>query len=172
MRVLVAVLGGLVGLTVPSCELGHACTGIGCGNGVSLSVTTGDGTWVAGTYRLQLEVDGQSEAYAWRFPDDLPSSGTLTLVTTSALRLQLTQEATCTEQRSEQAISQSCTPIPNHYRLAGMVMGTPASVRITLDRDGTTVLDQSATPVYSSVYPNGPECGPGCRQASLDLQLP
>jgi hypothetical protein len=171
MRRLVAVFG-LFGLGVPSCELGHGCTGIGCADGVNFTVSTADGTWVAGNYRLGLELDGQSVVYGWRFPDDVPSSGTLTLATTAALHLQLTPEATCTEQRSGEAVSQSCTPIPNHYGILGMITGAVATLRITLDRDGNTVLDQSATPAYRSVYPNGAECGPGCQEASLDLEVP
>jgi hypothetical protein len=123
-------------------------------------------------YSLRLEIEGQSSVYAWRMPDDVRSSTYLTLIETPALRLAVTAETTCTEQRSGDAISRSCTPIPDHYLLTGTVSGTPANLHLVLARDGTTVLDTSVRPVYSAAYPNGPECGPVCRQASWDTQLP
>jgi hypothetical protein len=54
-----------------------------------------------------------------------------------------------------------------HFR----VLGTPATLKVTMTRDATPVADQSFTPSYSTNQPNGPKCGPTCRQATASLQL-
>jgi hypothetical protein len=38
--------------------------------------------------------------------------------------------------------------------------------------DGQVILDTDLTPTYKESRPNGPTCGPVCKQASVDLDLP
>lgn len=42
---------------------------------------------------------------------------------------------------------------------------------ITLERDGTVLLEDSFEPVYEEFEPNGPGCPPVCRGATVELSL-
>lgn len=49
--------------------------------------------------------------------------------------------------------------------------GTPASVGVVITRDGTEVHNQTYTPQYMEVQPNGEGCPPICKQASAEVTL-
>lgn len=47
---------------------------------------------------------------------------------------------------------------------------TPDSVRVTVEADGTTT-SEPFKPSYELVRPNGPDCPPECRQATVVVEL-
>jgi hypothetical protein len=48
---------------------------------------------------------------------------------------------------------------------------SPAKVTIRVERDGQVLAKESFTPAYRTSEPNGPGCGPVCKQASATLAL-
>jgi hypothetical protein len=46
---------------------------------------------------------------------------------------------------------------------------TPKMLAIELERDGAAILEEESTPSYTDNMPNGPDCGPACRQGSVDF---
>ena len=69
------------------------------------------------------------------------------------------------------SVSQRCDPIPGQFIEGCALQGTPTNVRIVQMVDGVVLLDESIAPTYKVVYPNGPDCDPGCKQASASLTL-
>ena len=51
------------------------------------------------------------------------------------------------------------------------LMGAPGQVHVWQYVDDATILDVAAAPSYQESQPNGPECAPVCRQASLSWTL-
>jgi len=45
----------------------------------------------------------------------------------------------------------------------------PKTVTITVSRDSTKLAEQSFTPEYATLRPNGPDCEPTCKYASATL---
>lgn len=53
-----------------------------------------------------------------------------------------------------------------------MVFGTPAVVKVTVERDGVELGTKSVMPKYTEVSPNGEMCGPTCGVSAADLSVP
>lgn len=52
------------------------------------------------------------------------------------------------------------------------VNGAPASVRVVVtEKDGARRFEETLEPEYEVSYPNGPECSPECRQATVKAVL-
>jgi len=47
----------------------------------------------------------------------------------------------------------------------------PKTIAVDLTLDGALILSESSTPSYVESQPNGPDCGPICRQANVDLMV-
>ena len=84
----------------------------------------------------------------------------------------LFRSVTCTTFDNGIAKGQRCDPIPDRVREDLTVAGTPAHVTVTQWAGNTMVFQQTATPAYQINYPNGPECNPGCRQATATWTIP
>jgi hypothetical protein len=152
------------------CELGaHDCTDIGCADNASLRITS-DADWAAGSYRLDLSLDEREGSVEFALPDDLPPRGSVTwLKGIEGVDIGLQEVAECTSVRHGDAISQSCQPIPNRYELTIGTLGTPARFSVALARDAETVVEESGELAYRESRPNGPECGPVCSSAEVEL---
>jgi hypothetical protein len=63
------------------------------------------------------------------------------------------------------------SPPPEGNRLDSLTLeGSPASVSVTIRRDGMKIASQTFSPTYDGVAPNGVECGPICRHATVSMQ--
>ena len=104
-----------------------------------------------------------------RLPADLPPRGSAATpqcgIGSMAL---LQQDAECTEMRSGDAVSQSCTPLEGRFALSLSIQGTPAAFDLELRRDGQVLVDERIDLEYESSRPNGPDCEPLCRQAHVE----
>lgn len=157
-------LAGLV-LNGAACELGHSCTDIGCGNGVAMVVHPESHTWREGTYTVEIALDDDLRSCRFSVPEDLPATGA-----TSSFECGLLEQlAECNEVRNGDAVSQSCELVPGAYRLVLNTYGEPANLGVSVARDGDTLLSHEQTLRYTESRPNGPECGPVCRWASVEL---
>ena len=72
----------------------------------------------------------------------------------------------CEEHQTGMTQSQTCGPVPDAFYLQATEPGTPATLSVTLTRgDDEVLLDESGDITYTTAEPNGPECGPTCKQA-------
>lgn len=157
---------------LPSCET-KQCTEIGCGDAATVTLRTADGALPDGAYTFRFTEDGQTSVCELRVPDDLPSSPGQVRTTpcTGQLELDLTPESTCTERRSGDSVSQSCTPVPGKFSLGARLASMPSSLTVIVERDGVEIANEQRNLVYQDYYPNGPECGPPCKQTNVAVAL-
>jgi len=151
--------------------LGQTCTLVGCSDGAYIDVGR-EGAWREGSYTLEFSIDGEPHSCDFVVPDALPSRGQATLLDCGeGSEVELWQSLTCTSVVSHDGNSGSgsCTPIADEYQLSLELQGNPKTVSISLSRDGQPLLSDSRDPKYEPSYPNGPDCGEGCRQGGYDL---
>jgi hypothetical protein len=154
------------------CEsLGTSCTEIGCGDGLSITLHPTDEAWDAGSYRFEFTVAGETHVCTLEIPQDLPAnpSSLVAVPCEPPLDVGLVPQTVCTEQRSRDAVSETCAPVSDHWILQTSLSGTPDSLRVRVSRDSATILDASRTPKYQVTRPNGPDCEPVCHQSQIDL---
>ncbi len=83
------------------------------------------------------------------------------------LSVMVWQETTCTDTTTDAGVTHQCDPIPGEYYEAIALPGTPAQVHVWQYLDDAAILDAAAAPSYKEFAPNGRECGPICRQATV-----
>lgn len=164
----------LVAVMTAGCPVeSQSCTEIGCGDGISIELRPAEGTLDDGSYALDIVAGEQTHACSFVVPDDLPVRGNLHEVQCMPrLNVYLQPESICSEQRSGDAISESCRPVPGRFMLQAQIEGTPRTLDLRLSRDGTALLEQQLTPSYETTRPNGPDCEPACEQARVQLAFP
>lgn len=86
--------------------------------------------------------------------------------------LVMQQDTVCTETVTDNAVSNSCEPIPGKYSLSFAVDGTPEAVAIKVEHDGAVLVNEDFSPSYKESRPNGKGCGPVCKQAAIDVTVP
>lgn len=130
-----------------------ACTEIGCVNGLALTVAP-DYQWQPGAYVFRLTLDGRTVTCRGNLPlnaCDMPSvhcDGEGVVITESGCAL----------------------PSPEAQGFGDVhIENGPQQVAVSVTRDGQTLVDKTVTPTYRTSRPNGPQCAPECRQASLPL---
>ena len=158
-----------------SCVETHECTAIGCADQLGVELRTATGAWTDGVYELTIRVDDQvAGSCTLRIPEQLPDppSKVFGMPCGNGVRFDFISESKCEMGCDGTACWQKCTPIPGKYQSRLAVTGTPARFELTLVRDGETILAPKVEPAYRAVYPNGPECGDACRQATLEYTVP
>jgi hypothetical protein len=152
----------------------RSCTEMGCMSGLNSELRTADGSWVDGTYDLSVRADGVETACSFRLPERLPSfPGASTSIDCGPnVTFEIRSEMSCESGCDGNACWQGCKPIEGRFIQAISMSGTPSRVDLTLVRDGQELVVQHVEPAYREVFPNGPECGGGCRQASLEFTVP
>lgn len=156
-----------------------ACTQIGCIDGLFVELKSPNAAWAAGSYTLDLKLGEQVHACPFVLPRDLPQPGHVgqvecTPATGAAgepVQAMINQEAVCTEQVTENAVSSTCEPVPDRYAIQLSIPGTPSSVTLDLKRDGVSLIARTYEPKYEESRPNGPQCEPLCRQGRIEENL-
>lgn len=160
----------LVCLGVWGCIDTRSCTEIGCGTGLNIQVAPSSGSWPDGMYSIQIALDDTQGSCEVRFPEDLPARGAVTtLPCGEGIQAMIEQRARCVETRSGDAVNQSCTPIVGQYDVIFWLYQEPKHLTLQLQREGDPLLNHDADLQYTENRPNGPECEPVCRQASVEL---
>ena len=134
---------------------GVACTEIGCENGVNVlvpDVRFRD----AGKYQFTFMLDKQKPI---RCIGELPlKSCDASAIQCSAAGVRIMEEG--------------CAMPAGDQRFGDMhIASQPKTVRIIVKRDGKMIGDQSFQPKYHLSQPNGTQCTPTCRQATLELMV-
>lgn len=172
---MVRVVGSLLlAVFLSSCLETHSCTEIGCSDVAGVTIQTANGEWAAGEYALNVAFDAMASRCTFTLPDDLPRLGSLSqLDCDTGLQAHFSQRAKCTEHKGpDGSSSQTCIPIPNQFDLEISQQGVPAKVSVELRLADAVLVDESHSLSYQDVQPNGPECGPVCRQASVKIAIP
>jgi hypothetical protein len=63
-------------------------------------------------------------------------------------------------------------PTDGKYTEAIVVESAATSIEIKQTLDGTVISDQTLSPSYQTIQPNGPGCGPTCHQATAAWTIP
>jgi hypothetical protein len=130
------------------------CTSMACFDGLRVALTPASGRWAPGAYVLTITTpegrtvcEGALPLAACEGGPSLRCEGPRVLVT----------EEGCALPADEQGFPSI------------EILSQPGSLEVDVARDGTTIAQGAFTPSYRSVSPNGPNCGPTCRQASEAL---
>ena len=162
-------------IAVAGCIETRECTGIACMDQLGVELRTATGAWIDGVYELTVRTDDQhAGTCTLRLPEQVPDPPGKVYGTPcgNGVRFDFSSESQCEMGCSGGTCWQKCTPIPGKFRSRLAVTGTPTTLELTLVRDGETILAQKVEPAYVEVYPNGPECGGACRQATLEYTVP
>lgn len=131
-----------------------ACTLIGCIDGLTIDMPA-DQRWEPGRYVFDVTLDGRS------------------IRCTGALPLKTCEERSLTCNAGGVMITESGCAMPADSHGFGpiAIASGPSSIALTIRRDGQTIATGDWTPEYKTSRPNGPQCPPVCRQATVTLQL-
>jgi hypothetical protein len=69
------------------------------------------------------------------------------------------------------ATSSSCRPIAGQLHAMLSLAGTPAQVVVDVSRNGVELSSRTVSLTYEVFQPNGPNCGPGCNEASATITV-
>ncbi|WP_438035572.1 hypothetical protein [Sorangium sp. So ce204] len=166
--------GFAVASAMPGCIMNQKqCTEMACSDTFTITAATANKSWAAGEYTLELAVDGNavSCAYSWTNTPNVGGSGVF-VQCSPTVSVSVNAVEICTETRRGGGVSQSCVPAPGQFTQQLAIRGTPARVDVVVRRDGALLGERSFTPAYRTWYPNGEDCGPGCRQDAQDWALP
>jgi hypothetical protein len=152
-------------------DLAHECTLIGCADGVMFDILPEDGQWQAGSYALAVTLDDTEYACDFQLPEDLPARGSTSSIECGRLTVTIAQRVTCTETSTGDSVSHACTPLPEQYDLLLSTYDTPSESTLILARDGEELLSDARELDYEVTFPNGEDCGGGCRQTRVVLEL-
>lgn len=142
-------------LAAPGCDtISHSCTTIGCADTLGVRVAAAHGALPPGTYDVTVELDG-ARAKVECFVESPPVNSSCSAIENAAVFL------------STQAI----VGVSGDLQLDLAVLATPSSVVVTVERDGSAVASQTLAPTYQTSRPNGPDCGPICRQGGIIVEL-
>ena len=150
------LLAGAV-VAVSGCS-SKTCPTRGCQDGFTADIRSTDGIFPSGMYRIELMVDGTSLTCAFAYPAAMQMQPLC-----SGFFVAFLSETTCTETR--------CDTIPGRFFETITVAGTPGQIHAWQYVDDVAILDAAAAPSYEEQRPNGPECEPVCRQASVSWPL-
>ena len=154
------------GFALAACS-GDECSTVGCVDQAVLVVIPQTGKWADGTYTLDIAFDDASYTCSFEAPSEAGTKGTWQrLDCAPELDAYLAPVVKCEEHQTGMTQSQTCGPVPDAFYLQATEPGTPATLSVTLTRgDDEVLLDESGDITYTTAEPNGPECGPTCKQA-------
>ncbi len=153
---------------------GKNCTEIGCLDGFTLTLRTSDGSFPVGEHTIEVTVGDAVASCTLRFPGTTNGDNSAFGTCSASLGANVLAKTMCMTTTTGQAVSQSCRPITGQFFEQITVQGTPTQLRVVQRLGETVLLDRFFGPNYKSSEPNGPGCGPACRQAQQDaiLSLP
>jgi hypothetical protein len=139
-----------------SCEdEASSCTQIGCTDGFTASITKTSGTWDAGAYEFEIEVDGTS----YFCSVDLPFESETTTADCDSDLVWLGTSGSALDESEHEIVSVGTTEVA-------------AIVFVTVRLDGTALTYMTWEPEYDRQAPNGEDCGPICYTAEDVLVVP
>ena len=135
----------------------RACTEIGCMNGLNVRVEKPT-PWPAGDYEFVFDLDGTAVTCKGALPLP-PCERSPALVCDPAGRVQVTE-------------SGCALPAEQHGWGDVQIEGEPAHAKVTIRHAGAVLHEADLQPEYRTLQPNGPDCEPTCRSASVSIAVP
>ncbi len=131
------------------------CTAMACLDGLRIELAPAAGTWGKGSYTFEVVTPAGTTTCEGSLPLPACDAG-------AALR--------CSG--PPVSIGESGCALPAEQQgFASLELNEgPATFAVTIRKDGAELAKQTFTPAYRTVSPNGPQCGPTCRQASDTLR--
>jgi hypothetical protein len=161
----------VIAATLQGCS-SKECGLVACADQFSATVKRADGSFPSGAHRIEILADGTDSVCTFVYPlGTVPGGGAAAPNCPSGLTVSIGPEEVCTQTAEKGGIASTCQPIPDRYLETIQLGGTPAQVHAWQYVDDATVLDITAAPSYQAFAPNGSECGPICRQASVAWTL-
>jgi hypothetical protein len=165
----------LAWVTGSGCQFdARSCTDVGCVTQATIFLQSPTGAWTPGTYELAVALDdgtGGSASCALQVPAAPSPTSPINASCTSEIGLTFLGDSQCRTLTSDSgdAVSGECLPVPGHFHQELSLPGTPSRVALTLSRDGHVLLQTTVNLAYQNFYPNGPQCGGSCQEASTTL---
>lgn len=148
MRIL-AVFFCMLVVAMPVQAQTRACTEMGCTNGVSFSVNP-NYDWKNGAYDVQVALGLRTVECRGELPLNPCEQG---------------PTFSCDDSRV-QIIESGCALPEENHRIDGIrISDNPNKILIRVARNYKTIVTRTVIPNYQMVMPNGPGCGPVCRNA-------
>jgi|SRR4029079_1084859 len=144
-----------------------ACTLIGCADSFTASVQRADGSIPDGAHRIEIVADGKTLHCSFT----LPLAGTAQPTCDAGLGVTVVPGQICIQTGGGSGSSATCNVLPGKFVETITLQGTPGQVHVWQYVDDASILDAAVAPQYEDSRPNGPECGPVCRQASVAWTL-
>jgi len=135
----------------------RACTLIGCEDGLKVDLAPSSG-WPTGAYQMTLLVDDVRVVCRGSLP--LPPCATRAISCEPAGVVTIAESGCALP-----AASQGFAQIAFDSRLR------PKRVEVSITRDEVAVAQAAFTPVFERVFPNGPDCPPGCDVARRRIDV-
>lgn len=131
-----------------------ACTQIGCEDGLAIRVPH-NYAWQPGLYGFDFVIDGKPLVCRGALP--LPRCG-MGAMTCSGGDVMITESG--------------CALLHESHGFGDIwVRSGPKEISLKVTYNGKPVAQQKWTPMYKMHRPNGPYCGPVCRQANVTLEM-
>jgi len=135
---------------------GKGCTLIACANGLSINFVR-QSSWQAGTWDIVLEEsDARVGSCMIELPESTSSSGTSC---SGELRVDVSSDGS--------RIDSVYTYYDFTVGLTNPEDSFSRTVTLTIRRSGEKVTQSTLEPNFERYYPNGPDCGEGCWQATV-----
>jgi hypothetical protein len=177
VRLSLFVVGAAAAAALADCNLlaGSGCTAIGCIDGARVTAGSSSGSWAPGVYAFDLKVDGAPAMCTLSVPASpsglIPDGVVGGTCDSTVASLSLLQDSSCVTMTSGAATSSSCRPIAGQLHALLTLAGTPTRAVIDVSRDGAELSSQTVSFTYEVFQPNGPNCGPGCSEASATITV-
>jgi hypothetical protein len=148
------------------------CPTIGCSDQFTATVQRADGSFPSGAHRIEILADGVMTTCSFSYPlATAPGGGGTAPSCPSGMMVTVGQQEVCTQTTVNNSVATTCQPVPGQVRETIQISGAPGQVHAWQYVDDVAALDTAAAPSYQDVAPNGKECGPICRQASVAWTL-
>jgi hypothetical protein len=135
----------------------RACTLIGCDDGLKVDLQPNSG-WPAGAYQMTVQADDVRVVCRGSLPLPPCASRAISCEPAGVVTI---GESGCALPAASHGFSQ----IAFESKLR------PKRVEVSITRDGASVAQATLAPVFQTLFPNGPDCPPGCdtAQARIDV---
>ncbi|HTJ85379.1 MAG TPA: hypothetical protein VL400_26860 [Polyangiaceae bacterium] len=132
------------------------CTQMACVDGLNIDFEP-NGPMKKGKYTFTIEADGKKQECTGSLPLPACEKG---------------RALTCKGEGDAMIMESGCALPPDQQGFGPIMLKTgPAAVKITVKKDGATIGTADLKPSYRTVQPNGPDCGPTCKQASEKIAI-
>jgi hypothetical protein len=100
-----------------------------------------------------------------------PATSDTALGQCGELTVMISPVLVCIDTTTEAGVVHMCDRVPGQFVESITLTGTPGQVHAWQYVNDVAILDAATAPVYQENRPNGPGCGPVCRQASVSWML-